>query len=251
MNLSEQLEQTNQLIANRTLRTVSNQEILQLIDLTLLSNTATEEDILHLQHTGSNLDVASICILPNHLSSLSYPRPFKTATVINFPTGNNPQNEVEQSILQVINQYKIDEIDYVFPYQNYVNGNKELALSLCKRNYQLCKQHNITFKVILETGALPSAEYIYTLSREVIRQGCDFIKTSTGKIAVGATIESAFAMLQAIKDSELLCGFKASGGIKTKAQALEYIHLAECVLNRSISNDWFRLGASNLITDLL
>jgi deoxyribose-phosphate aldolase len=154
-------------------------------------------------------------------------------------------------ISKIIADYDIDEIDYVFDYKDYLAGDKKRSLVNCEQNYQLCKEHGVKFKVILETGALPSISSIYQLSREVIETGCDFIKTSTGKIKTGATPEATFAMLMAIKDSETDCGLKISGGVRKKSQALEYINLAEKVLNRRVNNQWFRIGASSLIDELL
>ncbi|GGI75257.1 2-deoxyribose-5-phosphate aldolase [Legionella impletisoli] len=250
-NLEDKFNQIKQSLANCSPRSVSNQEVLQIIDLTLLRETATKEEILKLQEVGTQLNVAALCIFPDRLSSIQNPHALKIATVINFPTGNTPQDNVQQSILNVVNQYQVDEIDYVFPYSLYLEGQKAKALSLCEHSLHLCKLHNVTFKVIIETGALPSLSMVYDLSSELIQLGCDFIKTSTGKIAIGATSEAAFAILQAIKDSSRSCGFKASGGIKTKAQALEFIHLGEYLLNRPVNSQWFRLGASSLINDLI
>ena len=129
----------------------------------------------------------------------------------------------------------------------YLAGNQDLALSNCHEIYQLCKQHKLTFKVILETGALPSVESIYDLSVAIIDKGCDFLKTSTGKITTGASIPAAFSILAAIVDHDAPCGIKVSGGIKTIEQAFNYMRLAQSMLDRKLDSSWFRLGASSLL----
>ncbi len=94
---------------------------------------------------------------------------------------------------------------------------------------------------------MPSLEFIYDLSTEIINKGCDFLKTSTGKIAQGATPSAAFAMLKAIKESKTSCGLKVSGGIKQPEQAFIYMALASHLLDRDLDKSWFRIGASSLL----
>ena len=143
-------------------------------------------------------------------------------------------------------QQQADEIDYVFAYTAYLDGQHETALAWCHEAYQLCQIHGRLFKVILETGAIPTPNMIYQLSADVIQSGCDMLKTSTGKIAVGATLPAVFAMLTAIQDHKPTCGIKCSGGIKTIANASAFIHLAEKVLDKKVDKSWFRIGASTL-----
>lgn len=251
MNLNDAFLKVRQSLAENSPASISNQNILSLIDLTLLDTNASADDINALQQKGCQHNVAALCILPEHLAYLPAKLSIQVATVANFPTGNANHTDVLSLVEDTITRFSVDEVDYVFPYQRYLEGEVQEALSECKANYQLCREHNVRFKVILETGALPSIEDIYQLSLDVIASGCDFIKTSTGKIATGATLDAAFAMLTAIKESKASCGFKVSGGIKTKAQALAYIHLAEYVLNRPANKHWFRIGASSLVNDLV
>ena len=117
--------------------------------------------------------------------------------------------------------------------------------------HTLCRQNNKPLKVILETGKLPNIDTIYQASRDIIESGCDFIKTSTGKVDVGASLEAAFAMLMAIKDSNQAIGLKVSGGIKTAHQALQYANMTQDILNiDKLSKERFRIGASSLIDEL-
>ena len=75
------------------------------------------------------------------------------------------------------------------------------------------------------------------------------LKTSTGKITPGASLQAVFVMLSAIKDSQSGCGIKISGGIKTLAQASVYIHLSEHMLEKNVGKNWFRIGASQIKQD--
>ena len=84
------------------------------------------------------------------------------------------------------------------------------------------------------------------------RGGADFIKTSTGKTAVHATPEAARVMLSTIRDSGQPVGFKASGGIRTLADAWQYMSLAMEIMGKGwLEPGRFRLGASSLMADLL
>jgi deoxyribose-phosphate aldolase len=89
-------------------------------------------------------------------------------------------------------------------------------------------------------------------SELAIDAGADFIKTSTGKVAVNATLEAADIMIRAIRESGRKVGFKPSGGIGSVADAALYLSLAETIM----TPDWpmpstFRFGASDLLDDIL
>jgi len=106
-------------------------------------------------------------------------------------------------------------------------------------------------KVIIESGELGTPELIRQASLIAINAGADFIKTSTGKVAVNATLEAARVMLEAIRDSGRDCGFKAAGGVKTAAEAAEYLALADSLLGPDwVSAEHFRFGASSLLASL-
>ena len=228
-----------------------SKDIIPLIDLTLLDTHATPYDINALAMKANHHQVAAICVLSEHLNYVSPDIHVKRATVANFPSGAMPHQRVLKTITQTATHCHVDEIDYVFPYQAYLSGNQVTALSNCHEIYTLCKQHKLTFKVILETGALPSIDMIYNLSTAIIDNGCDFLKTSTGKIPTGATIPAVFAMLAAQVDSDIPCGIKVSGGIKTTEQALSYMRLAQYMFNCTLDSSRFRLGASSLLDDIL
>jgi deoxyribose-phosphate aldolase len=221
-------------------------KIFSLVDLTLLRQDAGAIDIANLVQNAINNNVAAICVYPEHIPLI--PVSFKKlkATVANFPSGDLPNHEVISQINHTINILHVDEIDYVFPYKQYLNQNENTAFTLCKEAFEICKKFNTKFKVIIETGEIKSSDKIYAISRALIDLGVDFIKTSTGKTATGATVESAFAILKAIFDSKSCCGIKVSGGIKTINTASEYINLAEKLMNKEATPDWFRIGTSGL-----
>lgn len=227
---------------------MNNHDLLSLIDLTLLDSSASQEMIQNLQKEGEALRVAALCILPQHLSALKFPATTQIATVVNFPHG---KERVEQVLaeLERICTYPITEIDYVFPYALYLEDKKQDALSHCREIYEFCLHNNKVLKVILETGMLPPS-LIRALSQDIINIGCHFLKTSTGKVPIGATPLAAQTILKAIHDSGAPCGIKVSGGIKTKAQAEAYITLAENIMNKKVDASWFRIGASQLIREL-
>ncbi|MDE6446992.1 MAG: deoxyribose-phosphate aldolase [Muribaculaceae bacterium] len=111
-------------------------------------------------------------------------------------------------------------------------------------------------KVILETGALRTAENIRKASVLAMYSDADFIKTSTGKIYPGASLEAAWVMCQCIKEyynkTGRKVGFKAAGGIRTAEDALKYYAIVKEVLGDEwLTHDLFRLGASSLANSLL
>ena len=140
-----------------------------------------------------------------------------------------------------------DEIDYVFPYQSYLNGTPEYALQQCKKAIEFCRKTQATIKIIIESGEFDSASAVYQLCRSILEYPPDFIKTSTGFSKTGATFEAVTAISLAIKDSNTNCGIKVSGGIRDELTACRYVHLAENIVERSVDSSWFRIGASKLV----
>ncbi len=111
-------------------------------------------------------------------------------------------------------------------------------------------------KVILETGTLRTAENIKRASVLAMYSDADFIKTSTGKIYPGASLEAAWVMCQCIKEYYLKTGkkvgFKAAGGVRTAEDALHYYAVVKEVLGDEwLNRDLFRIGASSLANALL
>ncbi len=111
-------------------------------------------------------------------------------------------------------------------------------------------------KVILETGELGSYDNVRKASMIAMYAGADFIKTSTGKISVGATLPVTLVMLEAIRDfhhrTGIEIGMKPAGGISNAKLALAYlVTLHETLGPRWMTPDRFRFGASSLLNDIL
>ncbi|MEU5423748.1 deoxyribose-phosphate aldolase [Streptomyces sp. NPDC001407] len=111
-------------------------------------------------------------------------------------------------------------------------------------------------KVIFETGELSTYDNIRRASWIGMLAGADFIKTSTGKVAVNATPANTLLMLEAVRDfraqTGVQVGVKPAGGIRTTKDAIKFLVLVnETVGEEWLDNTWFRFGASSLLNDLL
>lgn len=228
------------------------------LDLTCLNASDTEDDIRELcQRAVTPMGkVAAVCIAPefvNFVKREAVGPSIKIATVANFPSGAESPIDVLENIKDALFD-GANEIDLVLPYEKYLAGDTTSAISLVEKAKTLCG--NKILKVILETGALSDPDIIAAASRDCLHAGANFLKTSTGKIATGATLEAAAVMLHAIKeyqqDTDRRVGFKASGGVRTADDAAHYITLAELIMGESwIGPKTFRLGASSLLDALL
>jgi deoxyribose-phosphate aldolase len=231
------------------------EQILSLIDLTSLNETDDAATIAALCDKACQVlhgKVAAVCIYPRFVrqaSDLLRGTLIKIATVVNFPDANEPLPSVISAIEQAL-QEGANEIDVVFPYPHFLAGEKAFAEDFIKQCKKTCGKNNV-LKVILEIGALPDEKKIAEASQIALSGGADFLKTSTGKIAQGATLEAAAVMLQVIKERSLLVkqpfGLKVSGGIRTPVQAIQYIELAEQIMGETwVMPAHFRIGASQL-----
>ena len=196
--------------------------------------------------------VASVCVYPKHVATAKNVlkgTPVRVASVAGgFPAGQLPPHLKIEEVRYAVEQ-GADEIDYVINRGDFLSGNENLVFEEVSTAKKVCG--NSLLKVIIETGELESMDNIYRASMLVMQAGADFIKTSTGKIAVGATIEAANVMLSAIADFQKkykkLIGFKAAGGISTVEQALSYMQLAEKLYGtKNINKQYFRIGTSRL-----
>jgi deoxyribose-phosphate aldolase len=111
-------------------------------------------------------------------------------------------------------------------------------------------------KVILETGELATYDNVRRASWLAMLAGADFIKTSTGKIQPAATLPVTLIMLEAVRDfrdaTDTMIGVKPAGGIRTSKDAIRYLVLVNETAGADwLDPDWFRLGASSLLNDLL
>lgn len=229
----------------------TNNQLLSVIDLTRLENHTPEEGnkIKSLCEKAFEHRVAAVCvysryvrIVEENLNDLN----IKIATVINFPSGAEPLDTILSDLEKAL-EAGAEEIDLVFPYQDYLKGEKEKALDLVRAVKKEC--FDAELKVILETGVI-LLDQLAPMARDVIDAGADFLKTSTGKVAVGATPEAVSILLGVIKEKDFSVGLKVSGGVRTKKDALLYWKLAEDA-GLKMDPRHFRIGASGLLDELV
>jgi deoxyribose-phosphate aldolase len=228
---------------------------LRLLDLTDLSDGCREDHVEALIQKAltPHGPVAAICIWPTFVSGASQRlrgSKIRLATVINFPAGGE---DIERAV-DVTREALRDganEIDLVMPWRALLRGDPALPRAMIEAVAQ-CLPSGHRLKVIIESGELRDTAYIDAASRIAIEAGAHFIKTSTGKTPVSATPAAARVMLKAIKEMGKPVGFKASGGIRTLADAQVYLDIADEIMGPDwVSPETFRFGASGLLDALL
>lgn len=237
----------------RSLLTAARQA-LACLDLTSLNEADSAADIATLCARAQTPfgPVAAVCVWPRFVAQAraALPPGIKVAAVADFPDGALDLPRALADIASIA-QVGGDEVDVVLPYKALMAGQRsEVAEFLAEVRHA---SRPLTLKVILESGELATPELIREASRLALAAGADFIKTSTGKSPVSATPEAAAAMLQEIQASGLAhAGFKASGGIRSVAEARVYLDLAARTLGEAaLQPQRLRFGASGLLNDIL
>lgn len=233
-------------------------QALGLVDLTSLNDDDSETGIAALCERARTPfgPVAAVCIYPQFiataravLGATKEPEPISIATVVNFPDGSSDIERVRDETRQAM-AAGADEIDLVFPWRALLDGDEAVGEQVVRACREACPGK--TLKVILETGELLEPTLIRSAGRQAIAGGADFLKTSTGKVAINATLQAASVMLELIRDHGGQIGFKAAGGIRSTAEAAAYLALAGQILGPEwIDARHFRFGASGLLDDLL
>ena len=226
--------------------------IVPLVDLTSLSGTEEARDIELLCERATRAGVAAVCIHAVHLplaKRLLGSGPIRLATVVAFPEGGDDVLRAAEDTAAAV-KAGAGEIDVVAPLTAIGEGDIGLVGELV----EVCRAaagKDVIIKLILETGALRDEATITAVARVAVMAGVDFLKTSTGKIPIGATLEAAAALLAVIEEAGGEVGLKVSGGIRTGDQAAGYLTLAESVMGRDwISPTRLRFGASSLLDQL-
>jgi deoxyribose-phosphate aldolase len=233
-------------------------EAISLMDLTTLNDDDTDAKVItlcHAAHTAAG-DTAAVCIYPRFIpiarktlreQGCSH---IRIATVTNFPHGG-ADIDIAVAETRAGVAYGADEVDVVFPYRALMAGDAETGQQLVSACKAACADA-VKLKVIIESGELQTPELIRTASEICIDAGADFIKTSTGKVPVNATLEAAGVMLQVIRERNPEVGFKAAGGVSDAAAAKQYMDLAaEIMGDEWVNAEHFRFGASSLLASLL
>lgn len=244
-------------LKNLTPQHLAAQRVLQLMDLTSLNADDSDADIVALcrQAVSPAGSVAALCVYPRFVALAKATlcelavADVLVATVVNFPAGGE---DVEAAVAETrfCIEAGADEVDVVFPYRAFMAGDVVNGAKLVAACKAACGSK--TLKVIIESGELKTPELIRQASLIAIQSGADFIKTSTGKVTVNATLEAAEVMLKVIQETGARCGFKAAGGVKTAADAAAYLALADRIMGAGwVSPQHFRFGASSLLGSLL
>lgn len=224
--------------------------LIGLLDLTNLEANCGPAEIkaLTARALGPPASVAAVCLWPQFVGEAALALKdsgVTVATVINFPAGGEDLERVLEDMDEALGD-GADEIDLVLPYKAVLRGDTQIASDMIRESKGIVGPGRL-LKVILETGAMPDMETVTAASRLAIAAGADFLKTSTGKITVSATPESARTMLAEIARADRPVGFKAAGGIRTVADAALYLRLAEEAMGAGwATRDTFRIGASSL-----
>ncbi|WP_323664381.1 deoxyribose-phosphate aldolase [Pectobacterium carotovorum] len=241
--------------------TTAAQRALALMDLTTLNEDDTDEKVTALcrQANSPAGKTAAICIYPRFiplakkiLREQGTPD-IRIATVTNFPHGNDDVAIAVAETKAAI-AYGADEVDVVFPYRALIAGNAQIGFELVQACKAVCQDAHVLLKVIIETGELKQEALIRQASEIAIDAGANFIKTSTGKVPVNATPESAAIMLKAIRDKGVgeRVGFKVAGGVRNAEDAAIYLQLADDIMGAEWATaQHFRFGASSLLASLL
>lgn len=244
-------------------------QLLGTVELTTLKCTDSQESVLRFTENVNRFanehpdlpSLATICVYPNYAKIVSESLEadgVKVACVVGgFPSAQTFV-EIKTTETALAVHDGADECDCVLSVGAFLSGDYETCATEIEEIKAATAGHPL--KVILETGALKTAENIKRASILSMYAGADFIKTSTGKIEPAATLEAAYVMCNAIKEYEALTGtkigFKAAGGIKTTAEAVDfYTVVAEILGTDYIKQGLFRIGTSRLanllVSDIL
>lgn len=202
-------------------------------------------------------NVAAVCVYPDLVpvakQELEGSGIHIAAVSTAFPSGRLSLDLKLKDVERAV-KFGADEIDMVIDRGAFLSGDFDRVFHEIVKTKEACGPAHL--KVILETGELHTYDKVRTASWLAMEAGADFIKTSTGKVTPAATMPVTLVMLQAIADYQLetgkQVGMKPAGGIRTAKQALHYLVMVNEVLGSDwLSPDWFRFGASALLTDVL
>ena len=240
-------------------------KIFSLIDLTTLSERDNIVNVTQMCDKVNMLSeaypsmpaVAAICIYPELVpvvkEHLVNPLVNIASVAGGFPASQTFTNIKVMEIEQAIGQ-GADEIDIVLPVGKFLMEDYEYV----EHEIQVIKERirDVHLKVILETGSLQDYSLIRKASFLAISAGANFIKTSTGKIPVGATPEAMVIMCQVISEyynkTGIKIGIKPAGGISDAETAILYYAIVKEILGEDwLNSERFRIGASRLANNLM
>lgn len=243
--------------------------LLGTVELTTLKVTDSQESVLAFTEKVNRFadehpdlpPLATICVYPNFAKTVSQSLEadgVKVACVVGGFPSSQTFLEIKTAETALAIHDGADECDCVLNVGAFLSEDYETCATEIEEMKAVCGDHPL--KVILETGALKSAQNIQKASILAMYAGADFIKTSTGKIEVAATPEAACVMCQTIKEYKektgRTVGFKAAGGISTTAEAIDFYTIVSEILGEQyIKDGLFRIGTSRLanllVSDIL
>jgi deoxyribose-phosphate aldolase len=238
---------------------------ISMVDLTTLEGNDTPGKVRSLCAKARRPDprdnsvpsAAAVCVYPDLVTAARHGVAGSTVKVASvataFPSG---RASIAVKLLDVRDAVAAgaDEIDMVIDRGAFLSGRLGLVYDEVVAVKEACGDAHL--KVILETGELVTYDNVRRASWLAMLGGADFIKTSTGKVAVNSTLPAALVMLEAVRDfaemTGVLVGVKVAGGVRTTKDALRYL----VVVNETAGAAWltpdrFRIGASSLLNDLL
>jgi deoxyribose-phosphate aldolase len=244
---------------------------LQCIDLTTLSGDDTEgrvkrlcakarrplrEDIVEGLGLKAMPQVGAVCVyasmVPHAVKALAGSGIPVASVATGFPAGLTPLSIRLAEIKYAVEQ-GADEIDIVIHREHVLTQNWAALYDEVKAMREACSDAHM--KAILATGDLKTLRNVYKASMVAMQAGTDFIKTSTGKEDVNATLPVSLTMVRALRDYGALTGykigFKPAGGLKSSKDAMAWLILMKEELGRRwMEPDLFRFGASSMLADI-
>ncbi len=234
--------------------------VISLIDLTDLDDEHRPDGIESLVARAIQHETAAVCVWPEYVERVAEAirraeresaASIRVATVVNFPAGDDDIVATVALASQALDD-RADEIDLVLPYRSFLADDVAHPRAMVEAVAECVHGTGAHLKVILETGELRHPEAIKRASQLAIESGADFIKTSTGKTSVGATLEAVEAMAEVIATASRPIGLKPSGGIRTVEDAARYLRVVDDQLGVGWATPLtFRFGASSLLDDAL
>jgi deoxyribose-phosphate aldolase len=239
--------------------------VIRSIDLTTLEGTDTEGKVVAMCAKAvrpnpvdpSIPSVAAVCVepflVPTAVRAVSGTAVRVASVAGGFPAGLGPLAPRLQEIRDVV-AMGAHEVDIVLNRSLFLGGRYAEAFEELVAAREAAA--GVHLKVILEAGELGSYDRIRQASMLAMAAGADFVKTSTGKIGVNATLPNALCMMEAVRDfhgdTGVAVGLKVAGGVRTAKDAIRYL----VVLHETLGPAWmtpdrFRIGASSLLNDVL
>jgi deoxyribose-phosphate aldolase len=215
------------------------------------------QELLEALDVGAlDLKVGAVCVyhnlVPVAVEALRGSAIPVAAVSTGFPAGQNP---FEQKIAEIKAsvQAGASEIDIVISRAHVLTGDWQALYDEVRAFREACGEAHM--KTILATHELATLRNVGMASLVCMMAGADFIKTSTGKEAVNATLPVGLVMVRAIRDyfehTGYRVGFKPAGGIRSAKSSLDWLILMKEELdNEWLNNHLFRLGASGLLSDI-